>query len=161
MCHRTEPPPGAYAGPVQHVIEQVAGILHRNGVEFDTRADGSEYRILLDTSATFVSFSRLRDRTMISFYSPVLQEIEDDGRLAEICELMNELNAASRFARFVYYPELRVIALEYDLLGDDLHEAELMHAVNLISEVANAEDEELKIRLGTGLRFQETEQDGG
>jgi hypothetical protein len=32
--------------------------------------------------------------------------------------------------------------------------------VNLISEVANAEDEELKIRLGTGLRFQETEQDG-
>jgi hypothetical protein len=74
---------------------------------------------------------------------------------------MNELNAASRFARFVYYPELRVIALEYDLLGDDLQEAELMHAVNLISEVANAEDEELKIRLGTGLRFQETEQDGG
>jgi hypothetical protein len=33
---------------------------------------------------------------------------------------MNELNAASRFSRFVYYPELRVIALEYDLLGDDL-----------------------------------------
>jgi hypothetical protein len=142
---------------VQPVIEQVAGILHRNGVEFDTRADGNEYRIVRDTSATFISFSRLGSGTMISFYSPVLQEIEEDDRLAELYELMNELNAASRFGRFVYYPELRVIALEYDLLADDLQEAELMHALTLISDVANAQDEELKIRLGTGLRFQEAE----
>jgi hypothetical protein len=35
-----------------------------------------------------------------------------------------------------------------------------MHAVHLIPEVANAQDEELKVRLGTGLRFQEAEQDG-
>ncbi|HEU0194669.1 MAG TPA: YbjN domain-containing protein [Gaiellales bacterium] len=142
---------------MQQVIEQVAGILHRNDVEFDTRADGNEYRILLDSSATFVSFSRFGDGTMISFYSPVLQEIEEDGRVGEIYELMNELNAASRFGRFVYYPELRVIALEYDLLGDELQEVELMHALTLISKVANSQDEELKIRLGTGLRFQEAE----
>jgi hypothetical protein len=70
---------------------------------------------------------------------------------------MNDLNASSRFGRFVYYPELRVIALEYDLLGDDLQEAELMYAVDRISNVANAQDEELKVRLGTGLRFQEAE----
>jgi hypothetical protein len=142
---------------MQQVIEQVAGILHRNGIEFDTRADGNEYRILLDSSATFVSFSRFGERTMISFYSPVLQEIDEDGRIAEICELMNELNAASRFGRFVYYPELRAIALEYDLLGDELQEVELIHALTLISKVANSRDEELKIRLGTGLRFQEAE----
>ena len=142
---------------MQQVIEQVAGILHRNGIEFDTRADGNEYRILLDSSATFVSFSRFGERTMISFYSPVLQEIEEDGRIAEICELMNDLNAASRFGRFVYYPELRAIALEYDLLGDDMQEVELMNAVGLVSETANAQDEELKLVLGTGMSYQEAE----
>lgn len=45
------------ADDVQRVIEQVAGVLFRNGVEFDTRADGNEYRILHDSTATFVSFS--------------------------------------------------------------------------------------------------------
>ena len=142
---------------MQRVIEQVAGILHRNGVEFDTRADGNEYRILRDSSATFVSFHRFGDRTMVSLYSPVLQEVEEADRIAEICQAMNDLNASSRFGRFVYYPELRVIALEYDLLGDDLQELELMYAVDLISSVANTQDEELKVRLGTGLRFQEAE----
>jgi hypothetical protein len=142
---------------MQRVIEQVAGILHRNSVEFDTRADGNEYRILRDSSATFLSFHRIGDSTLVSLYSPVLQEVEEGDRIAEICQAMNDLNASSRFGRFVYYPELRVIALEYDLLGDDLQEAELMYAVDRISNVANAQDEELKVRLGTGLRFQEAE----
>jgi hypothetical protein len=142
---------------MQRVIEQVAGILHRNGVEFDTRADGNEYRILRDSTATFVSFHRFGEATIVSLYSPVLQEVEEGDRIAEICQAMNDLNASSRFGRFVYYPELRVIALEYDLLGDELQEEELMYAVDLISNVANAQDEELKLRLGTGLRFQEAE----
>jgi hypothetical protein len=142
---------------MQRLIEQVAGILHRNGVEFDTRADGTQYRILLDSSATFVSFSDYRGRTVVSLYSPILQEIDDDGGRENILEALNDLNAASRFGRFVYYPELHVIALEYDLLGDDLQEAELMNAIGIVSETANAQDEELKLVLGTGMSYQETE----
>jgi type III secretion system-like peptide-binding chaperone len=142
---------------MQRLIEQVAGILHRNGVEFDTRADGTQYRILLDSSATFVSFSDFGGRTVVSLYSPILQEIDDDGGRENILEALNDRNAASRFGRFVYYPELRVIALEYDLLGDDLQEAELMNAIGLVSETANAQDEELKLVLGTGMSYQEAE----
>ena len=142
---------------MQRLIEQVAGILHRNGVEFDTRADGTQYRILLDSSATFVSFSDYGGRTVVSLYSPILQEVDDAGGRENILEALNDLNAASRFGRFVYYPELRVIALEYDLLGDDLQEAELMNAIGLVSETANAQDEELKLVLGTGLSYQEAE----
>ncbi len=142
---------------MQRLIEQVAGILHRNGVEFDTRADGTQYRILLDSSATFVSFSDYGGRTVVSLYSPILQEVDDAGGRENILEALNDLNAASRFGRFVYYPELRVIALEYDLLGDDLQEAELMNAIGLVSETANAQDEELKLVLGTGMSYQEAE----
>ena len=144
---------------MQRVIEQVAGILHRNGVEFDTRADGNEYRILRDSSATFVSFSELDGGVMVSIHSPVLQELDGELR-AEILEAVNDLNAGSRFGRFVYYPELRVIALEYDLLGDDLQEEELLNAVDLVSTTANAQDEELKLRLGSGRRFREAEAGG-
>jgi hypothetical protein len=142
---------------MQRLIEQVAGILHRNGVEFDTRADGTQYRILLDSSATFVSFSDYGGRSVVSLYSPILQEVDEAGGVGPILEALNDLNAASRFGRFVYYPELRVIALEYDLLGDDLQEGELMNAVGLVSETANAQDEELKLVLGTGMSYQEAE----
>jgi hypothetical protein len=142
---------------MQRLIEQVAGILHRNGVEFDTRADGTQYRILLDSSATFVSFSDYGGRSVVSLYSPILQEVDDAGGRENILEALNDLNAASRFGRFVYYPELRVIALEYDLLGDDMQEVELMNAVGLVSETANAQDEELKLVLGTGMSYQEAE----
>jgi hypothetical protein len=142
---------------MQRLIEQVAGILHRNGVEFDTRADGTQYRILLDSSATFVSFSDFGGRSVVSLYSPILQEVDEAGGVGPILEALNDLNAASRFGRFVYYPELRVIALEYDLLGDDLQEDELMNAVGLVSETANAQDEELKLVLGTGMSYQEAE----
>ena len=143
---------------MQRLIEQVAGILHRNGVEFDTRADGTQYRILLDSSATFVSFSDYGGRTR---RQPVLADPAGGRRRRwpsrTILEALNDLNAASRFGRFVYYPELRVIALEYDLLGDDLQEAELMNAIGLVSETANAQDEELKLVLGTGMSYQEAE----
>jgi Putative bacterial sensory transduction regulator len=142
---------------MQRLIEQVAGILHRNGVEFDTRADGTQYRILLDSSATFVSFSDFGGRSVVSLYSPILQEVDEAGGVGPILEALNDLNAASRFGRFVYYPELRVIALEYDLLGDDLQEGELMNAVGLVSETANAQDEELKLVLGTGMSYQEAD----
>jgi hypothetical protein len=142
---------------MQRLIEQVAGILHRNGVEFDTRADGTQYRILLDSSATFVSFSDYGGRSVVSLYSPILQEVDEAGGVGPILEALNDLNAASRFGRFVYYPELRVIALEYDLLGDDMQEVELMNAVGLVSETANAQDEELKLVLGTGMSYQEAE----
>ncbi|HEY3763519.1 MAG TPA: YbjN domain-containing protein [Gaiellales bacterium] len=142
---------------MQRVIEQVAGILHRNGVEFDTRAEGTQYRILLDSSATFVSFTDFGGRSVISLYSPILQEVDEADQRGAILEALNDLNAASRFGRFVYYPELRVIALEYDLLGDDLQEAELLNAVGLVAETANAQDEELKVILGTGLRYQEAD----
>ena len=142
---------------MQRLIEQVAGILHRNGVEFDTRADGTQYRVLLDSSATFVSFTDYGGRSVISLYSPILQEVDEADQRGAILEALNDLNAASRFGRFVYYPELRVIALEYDLLGEDLQESELLNAVGLVAETANAQDEELKIILGTGLRYEEAD----
>ena len=49
-----------------------------------------------------------------------------------------------------------MIAVEYDLAADDLQESELILAVERISYAANIQDEELKLRLGTGLRFSET-----
>ena len=141
---------------MQRLIEQVAGILHRNDVPFVTRADGKGYRIMRDSSATFISFANYGETEMVSVHSPVLQEIDEAGQLCEILTAVNDLNAGGRFARYVYYPEERVIAVEYDLAGDDLDESELILAVERISFAANTQDEELKLRLGTGLRFSET-----
>jgi hypothetical protein len=141
---------------LQTVIEQVAGILHRNEVPFQTRADGNGYRMLHDSTAIFVTFAEYGETVMISVHSPVLQEIDETVGLCEILSAVNDRNASARFARFVYYSEERVIAVEYDLAGDELQESELLLALQRITYAANTQDEELRLRLGTGLRFTDT-----
>ena len=80
---------------MQRVIEQVAGILHRNEVPFVTRADGNGYRIMRESSATFISFAQFGETVMVSVHSPVLQEIEENGQLLEILTAVNDLNAST------------------------------------------------------------------
>ncbi len=142
--------------PLQTVIEQVAGILHRNEVPFQTRADGNGYRMLHDSTAIFVTFAEYGETVMVSVHSPVLQQIDENVGLCDILTAVNELNANARFSRFVYYGEEHVIAVEYDLAGDELQESELLLAVQRITHAANTQDEELQLRLGTGLRFSDT-----
>ena len=122
---------------MQRVIEQVAGILHRNEVPFVTRADGNGYRIMRESSATFISFAQFGETVMVSVHSPGAAGDRGERRAAGEPTAVNDLNAGTRFARFVYYPEERVIAVEYDLAADDLQESELILAVERISYAAN------------------------
>ena len=102
---------------MQRVIEQVAGILHRNGDA--VRDPGGRQR--LPDHARFERHLHLvaqyGETVMVSVHSPVLQEIEQGNQLLDILTAVNDLNAGTRFARFVYYPEERVIAVEYDGRG--------------------------------------------
>ena len=133
-------------------IEQVAGILHRAELKFETRPDGKAYRLLfVGGDAVFIDFNRrAEDSVMITVSSPALQEIEADGiGAAIVLNRLNELNNSHRFLKYVYADETLVVA--HDLLGDSLQAGELLHAVFGVAGAARELVEELQPEVG-GLR---------
>src|SRR4051794_23807575 len=110
---------------VEASIEQVAGILGREGLSFQTSDDGRVYRLLFGSTAVFIAFQRWMDESVvITIYSPILQDMaEDSPGAAQALNMLNDLNAKHFFSKFTF--QHGVLIAEYDLLGDNLQASEL------------------------------------
>lgn len=134
-------------------IEQVAGILIREGLGFETRDDGQGYRLIFDSAAVFIGFSPWRDGTVITLSSPILQGIDETGPGgAAALNRLNTLNKNSFFTKFTF--EDGTLIVEYDLLADRLQADELMNALSVVATSAEVLDDELVDELG-GKPFRE------
>ncbi len=134
-------------------IEQVAGILVREGLGFETRDDGLGYRLVFDSAAVFIGFSPWKDGTVITLSSPILQDIDPDGPGgAAALNILNDLNKNSFFTKFTF--EDGTFIVEYDLLADRLQADELMNALSVVATSAEVLDDELVDQLG-GKPFRE------
>ena len=140
-------------------IEQVAGILLRADLSFDTSADGDSYRLLFEGGeAVFVNFGDwIDDAVLITVSSPALQEIEPDGIGAAIAlNRVNELNKTTRLVKFMFVDDTLVVV--YDLLGDTLKAAELVNAIKAVAHAARQVAEDLQDEVG-GQRYEEWVED--
>lgn len=92
-------------------------------------------------------------QTIVSLAAEVLIEIDltASNRL-EVLEDLNALNQTSLFGRFFLDADRRTIALQYELLGDELDAEELMNALYTVGVLADQADDELLRTLGTGRR---------
>lgn len=134
-------------------IEQVAGILVREELKFQTAPDGEGYRLLFGSTAVFIAFSPWRDGVSITVSAPILQDIDPSSPgAATLLNRLNELNMNHRFLKFVY-DDGALIAV-YDLLGDRLQAAELLNAVYIVAAAADHLDDELIDEIG-GKRFED------
>lgn len=132
---------------LEQSVEQVAGILVREGLGFETRDDGKGYRLVFDSSAVFIGFTPWRDGTVITLTSPILQDIDPDGPGgAAALNLLNDLNKNSFFTKFTF--DEGTFIVEYDLLADRLQADELMNALSVVATSAEVLDDELVDRLG-------------
>jgi hypothetical protein len=139
-------------------IEQVAGILHRADLQFETRPDGKAYRLLfVDGDAVFVDFKRWGDDSVaITVSSPALQELEEESiGAAIVLNRLNGLNDARRFIKYVYVDESLVVAS--DLLGDTLQAGELLNAIYGVANAAREVAEELQPEVGGKRHFEMAE----
>lgn len=128
-------------------IEQVAGILVREGLPFETRDDGRGYRLIFDSAAVFIGFSPWRDGTVITLSSPILQDIDPESPgAAAALNRVNRLNNNSFFTKFVF--DDGALIVEYDLLADRLQAGELMNALSVVATSAEVLDDELVDELG-------------
>ena len=130
---------------LQASIEQVAGILHRAGFDFDTHRDGWSYRIRFDRDAVFVHVDDFNGSPRVFVSSPALSNLDpEDPGYALLLNQLNELNAQHRFAKWFITDGTLLCA--HDLLGSTLQADQLLNAVmSVAGAVHNAcEDRELE-----------------
>ncbi len=124
----------------------VAGILTRNDVSFGSRDDGRAHRVLYGSTAIYLECNQWGDDdTVVSLAATVLEQIPEDAR-TQALERINKLNCESYFGKFCLYGDL--IKLEHDLLASRMQADELMHALGIIANRADENDDELKKDLG-------------
>jgi hypothetical protein len=102
------------------------------------------------STRVFVSVMHHLERsTAIIVAAPVLVDVDLTDQLAlEACAIAAE----GPVGRFAYTPQRRELWFEHAILGDDLQEVELQHAVRVVAETADAVDERLAATHG-GRRY--------
>lgn len=139
---------------VSRVEALVISMLAANDMRAVVR--GEEYALRFSSAMVLVGFIEMGAQVIVTLRAPVLSEVSSppEGRERILTEL-NRRNCDTHFGKWAFYEDTRVIAIEYDLLGDHLQESELLTAVAAVGRLADQADDELKQRLGTGRRAHE------
>ena len=133
---------------VEASIEQVTGILVREGLRYSMTEDGRTYRLLFGSAAVFIDFDTWQDDgVVITVHSPVLQDIHPESAgAAQALNMLNALNRSFFFVKFTYRDG--ILIARYDLLGETLQAGELVNALYEIAGAADRLDDELAEVLG-------------
>lgn len=123
--------------------QQVRAILESNGLRWHEQDTGLALRF--SSAIVHVTLAKFGDQALIQLRSNVLCDL---GRSDDVLHHVNNLNSATLFGKWVYYADERIIALEYDLLGDHLQEEELMTALAAVARLADRHDDLLQAQLG-------------
>lgn len=123
-------------------------ILDSNGLRWSDRDGGLAMRF--SSAMVWLSFIEVGRQTVITMRAPLLRQVPAESQGVTLLARLNELNCRSHFGKWALYPD-GLVALEYDLLGDDLQEDELMTAVTMLARLADQQDDLLQDAFG-GLR---------
>ncbi len=138
---------------IQASIEQVAGILLREELRFQTHEDGDSYRLLFGQEAVFIHFDRWGDRVRIYLTAPALQDIDPESAGgAAASAALGGLHRSHRFVKWLF--EDGTLLAVHDLLGDDLQRSELLNAVYALASAAHNAADRFGEETG-GLRYSE------
>jgi hypothetical protein len=130
------------------ILRQVRAILEANELAASDTATGVALRF--DSAIVSIAVSEFGSQRLIQIRANVLSAVPKENAGLILHEI-NRLNCESVFGKWSFYPNERVVALEYDLLGDFLQEAELMTALQMTARLADHYDDQLQQRFG-GLR---------
>jgi len=102
------------------------------------------------STRVFVSIMHHLERsTAIIVAAPVVIDCDLSDELAlEACAIASE----GPVGRFSYTPDRRELWFEHAILGDDLQESEIVHALDAVAETADAVDDRLATQHG-GRRY--------
>lgn len=133
------------------IRQRSLAILDSNGLNWTQHGD--HYSLRFSSAQLILGFARLGRQTLLTLRAPVLRNVPLT-EASSIRTSLNRLNCASHFGKWALYEEEKVIALEYDLLGDHLQEEELMTALTMLARLADQQDDMLQRQYGGERSFE-------
>jgi len=127
------------------VRRRIAAILESNALPC-TESDAG-FSLRFSSAIVHVGLEMLGDQVLVQLRSDVLRDVSPNAT-TRVLEELNSLNCSTLFGKWVYHIAQHVVALEYDLLGDHLHENELMTALTMVARLADRHDDLLQAQFG-------------
>ena len=131
----------------EQCIALVRGYLGGDDLAFQENSERDSFRIAYGSSAVYIDFFAIGDRTGVRVHAPVLADVKPDAPL----ERLATINAEVSFGKFAFYEPTRTIEVEYDLLGWTLDADELHQAVHVVGDLADGWDDRLLADFGGKL----------
>lgn len=136
----------------QRVQRQVLAILDANKLVWTETPTGGMY-LRFGSAGITIRLDGLGKQTLIQINSHVLVGIK--GKTKSILTTINDLNMKSHFGRWIYDRDTSTIIVDYDLLGDDLQENELLTPLLTLARLADHYDDVLQRTLGGVRAFED------
>jgi Putative bacterial sensory transduction regulator len=128
------------------VIDQVGGIMTREGFVFGTDDEGTSYRLLFDSAAVYVDFQGEEDDPIVQLNAPLVMKVPLEGQRSAILARLNELNNSYRYIKV--YLEEDVIVASYAIPGLNLDGGDFTRAMEVVVALSEMLDDTLMIEFG-------------
>lgn len=134
------------------IRQQTLAIFDNNGLRWIEEDCG--YSLRFASARILVGFTAFGEQTVITLRAPVLRDVPLTSASTAMLARLNELNCASHYGKWAYYGSERLVALEYDMLGDHLQENELMTVLTTLARLADQQDDVLQREFGGRRSFE-------
>lgn len=126
----------------------VHGYLGRAKLDWERSPDGQRYQVDQGSTAVFITLYPYRQHVIVHLKATVLQDVRADAPV----DILSVLNGRLPFAKFCFYPDERMVTLEYELLGGTMDEDEFFLALDAVASTADDWDEQLRDQYQFGGR---------
>lgn len=133
---------------MNRLLQQVAGILAADGVEFNVAESRTSLFVIVDSSMLQVR-GEDDDHPRIEILSWLLTDLDlDPARERAILERLNDLNFRWLYPCFCLDSELGWITMEYEFPAGDLRPDDFLDVLGHLAAMADTTDDELQADFG-------------
>ncbi len=128
------------------VIDQVGGIMTREGLVYGVSDEGDSYRLLFDSAAVYVDFAGGEDNPVVQLSSPLVMDVPLEGQRDAILARINDINSRYRYIKLGLNGD--IIAASLAIPGRNLDGADFSRAMSTMVALAEMLDDALTIEFG-------------
>jgi hypothetical protein len=128
------------------VIDQVGGIMTREGLVFSSNDEGDAYQLLFDSAAIYVNFAGTQDAPIVKLHSPLVMDVPPEGQRDGILARLNEINMKYRYLKLYLADD--IIVAHYAIPGANLDGADFSRAMRMMVSLCEMLDDSLMVQFG-------------
>jgi|GEM_PF-3368290 len=128
------------------VIDQVGGIMAREGLVFSSNEKEDAYQLLFDSAAVYVNFAGSPDTPIVKLSSPLVMDVPLDGQRDQILARLNEINMKYRYLKLYLGDD--IIIAHYAIPGTNLDGEDFSRAMRMMVSLCEMLDDSLMVEFG-------------